>query len=224
MSDASFDYAQDRPYDLIIRGGEIIDGTGSPRHAADLAVRNGSIATIGAIVGPARRVIDATGRVVTPGFVDVHAHDDAAVLSTPMDFKLMQGVTTDIVGNCGAGIAPALAGGARGLPGVEIVLGPLPEATWETFGEYMDTVDAARPAVNVACLIPQGIVRARAVGMEPRAPDERELAQMQDDVAEGMAAGAVGLSTGLIYVPGTFAQTDEIIAVARAAAEAGGST
>ncbi len=212
----------DTPYDLIIRGGDIIDGTGSPRYAADLAIRDGRVAAIGAINEPARRVIDAQGRVVTPGFVDVHAHDDAAVLSTPMDFKLMQGVTTDIVGNCGAGIAPALAGGARGLPGVEIVLGPLPEATWETFGEYMDAVDAAHPAVNVACLIPHGIVRARAVGMDPRAPDQRELAQMADDVAEGMAAGAVGLSTGLIYVPGTFAQTDEIIAAARAAAEAGG--
>src|SRR5574341_1916165 len=138
----------DTPYDLLIRGGEIIDGTGSPRYATDLAARGGRIAAIGRVEGTARRTIDATGRVVTPGFVDVHAHDDAAVLSTPMDFKLMQGVTTDIVGNCGAGIAPALTGGQRGLPGVEIVLGPLPDATWETFGEYMDAVDAAHPAVN----------------------------------------------------------------------------
>ena len=209
-------------YDIIIRGGEVIDGTGAPRYRADLAVREGRIAAIGAVEGNAARTIDAAGRIVAPGFIDVHAHDDAAVLSTPMDFKLMQGVTTDIVGNCGAGIAPALTGGARGLPGVEIVLGPLPEATWETFGEFMDAVDAAHPAVNVACLIPHGIVRARALGMESRPPDERELAQMRNDVAEGMAAGAVGLSTGLIYIPGTFAHSDEIVALARAAAEAGG--
>ena len=212
----------DAPYDILIRGGTIIDGTGAPGYRGDLGVRDGRITAIATLDGPAKRVIDAAGKAVSPGFVDVHAHDDAAVLSTPMDFKLMQGVTTDIVGNCGAGIAPALAGGARGLPGVEIVLGPLPEATWQTFGGYMEAVDAAHPAVNVACLIPHGIVRTRAVGMEARVPDERELAQMREDVAEGMAAGAVGLSTGLIYVPGAFAQTEEIIAIARAAAESGG--
>ena len=209
-------------YDLLIRGGEIIDGTGSPRYAADLAVRDGRIAAIGPVDGTARRTIDATGRVVTPGFIDVHAHDDAAVLTTPMDFKLMQGVTTDIVGNCGAGIAPALRDGQRGMPGVEIVLGPLPEAAWETFGEYMDAVDAAHPAVNVGCFIPHGIVRARHVSLENRPPTEDELAAMVADVEEGMAAGALGLSTGLIYLPGTFAQTDEIIALARASARADG--
>ena len=139
---------QDRPYDILIRGGTIIDGTGAPGYLGDLGVRDGRIAAIGTLDEPAKRVIDAAGKAVSPGFVDVHAHDDAAVLSTPMDFKLMQGVTTDIVGNCGAGIAPALAGGARGLPGVEIVLGPLPEATWQTFGEYMDAVDAAGKAVS----------------------------------------------------------------------------
>lgn len=212
----------DAPFDILIRGGTVIDGTGTPGVRADVAVRGGRIAAIGQVDGTTQRTIDATGRAVAPGFIDVHAHDDAAVLTTPMDFKLMQGVTTDIVGNCGAGIAPALGGGARGLPGVEIVLGPLPEATWETFGEYMDAVDASHPAINVACMIPHGIVRMRAVGMDRRPPDDRELAQMREDVAEGMAAGAVALSTGLIYVPGTFAETDEIIALAKVAAEYGG--
>ena len=212
----------DSPYDILIRGGQIIDGTGSPRYTADLAIRDGRIAAIGAADGPASRVIDATGRVVTPGFIDVHAHDDAAVLSTSMDFKLMQGVTTDIVGNCGAGIAPAFPGGGRGLPGVEIVLGPLPEAAWDTFGEYMEAVDQARSAVNVGCFIPHGIVRGRHVGLENRPPTESELTAMIGDVEEGMAAGALGLSTGLIYIPGTFAETDEIIALAAASARHGG--
>lgn len=222
MPDTSFDRAQDRPYDIIIRGGEIIDGTGAPRYRGDLAVRDGRIAAIGTVEGTAGRVIDATGRVVTPGFIDVHAHDDAAVLSTPMDFKLMQGVTTDIVGNCGSGIAPALAGGRRGLPGVEIVLGPLPEATWETFGEYMDAVEAAHPPLNVGCFVPHGIVRGRHLGLENRPPTESELAAMVADVEEGMAAGALGLSTGLIYMPGTFSQTDEVVALAVASARHGG--
>jgi N-acyl-D-amino-acid deacylase len=212
----------DEPYDLVIRGGAIIDGTGAPRFQAAVAVLDGRIAAVGAAEGPARQVIDATGRVVAPGFIDVHAHDDAAVLTTPMDFKLMQGVTTDIVGNCGAGVAPALPGGSRGLPGVEMVLGSLPPATWDTFGEYMDTVDRAELALNVGCFVPHGIVRARHLGMDRRAPSEGELAAMRADVDEGMAAGALGLSTGLIYIPGTFAETAEVIALTEVSARHGG--
>lgn len=203
----------DQPYDLLIRGGTVIDGTGAPGVRADVGVRNGRVAAIGSLDGGAKREIDATGRAVSPGFIDVHAHDDAAVLSTSMDFKLMQGVTTDIVGNCGAGVAPALGEGIRGLPGVEIVLGPLPEATWTTFGEYMQVVDDADLALNVGCFVPHGIVRARHLGMDRHAPEADELAAMQADVDEGMAAGALGMSTGLIYVPGTFAETDEVVAL-----------
>jgi N-acyl-D-aspartate/D-glutamate deacylase len=93
----------DSSFDLLIRGGTVYDGTGAPAVRADIAVRDGKIARIGNVDGSAARTIDATGKAVAPGFIDVHAHDDAAVLDGPMDFKLMQGVTTDIVGNCGAG-------------------------------------------------------------------------------------------------------------------------
>jgi N-acyl-D-amino-acid deacylase len=213
---------QERAYDLLIRGGTVIDGNGAPGVRADVAVRGAFIAAVGQIDGPARRTIDADGRAVTPGFIDVHAHDDAAVLSTGMDFKLMQGVTTDIVGNCGAGVAPALDGGVRGLPGVEMILGPLPEGTWQTFGEYMDAVEAARPAVNVGCFVPHGIVHARHVGMERRLPELEQMSAMKRDVEEGMAAGALGMSTGLIYLPGRFAETDEIVALAQVVADHGG--
>jgi N-acyl-D-aspartate/D-glutamate deacylase len=212
----------DAPYDLIIRGGTVIDGTGAPGVRADVGVRDGRIAAVGSLDGNAKREIDATGRAVTPGFIDVHAHDDAAVLSTSMDFKLMQGVTTDIVGNCGAGVAPALGEGIRGLPGVEIVLGPLPEATWTTFGEYMQAVDDADLALNVGCFVPHGIVRAKHLGMDRRAPESDELKAMCADVDEGMAAGALGMSTGLIYVPGTFAETGEVIALTSVVARHGG--
>jgi N-acyl-D-amino-acid deacylase len=212
----------EEPFDLIVRGGTVIDGSGAPGVSADVAVRDGLIAAVGAIDGSARREINASGRAVTPGFIDVHAHDDAAVLSTSMDFKLMQGVTTDIVGNCGAGVAPALGGGMRGLPGVELILGPLPDAKWDTFGEYMQVVDDAELAINVGCFVPHGIVRARHLSMDRRTPDPEELEAMKADVDEGMAAGALGLSTGLIYVPGTFAETEEVTALAAVAAKHGG--
>jgi N-acyl-D-amino-acid deacylase len=208
-------------FDLVIRNGNIIDGTGTPAFRADLAVRAGRIAAVGTIDGEAAREIDATGLTVAPGFIDVHAHDDDAVMSTSMEFKLMQGVTTDIVGNCGAGMAPR--DPARPpMPGVNVVLGASHEGDWQTFGEYMDAVERADLAVNVGCFVPHGAVRYFALGMERREPDEAELARMREAVAEGMAAGALGLSTGLIYPPGAFARTDEIIALAKVAAEHGG--
>lgn len=206
-------------YDLIVRGGTVYDGTGAPGLRADVAVRDGRIAAIGEVDGDAARTIDAGGLAVAPGFIDVHAHDDGAVLSTPMDFKLMQGVTTDIVGNCGAGLAPADQGA---MPGVELILGAVPGADWSSFGEYMAAVERAKPALNVGCLVPHGAVRYHHLGMGHSIPSATELAAMQDDVAEGMAAGALGLSTGLIYPPGAFAETPEIIALASVAAEAGG--
>jgi N-acyl-D-amino-acid deacylase len=206
-------------YDVLVRGGTIYDGTGAPGVSADLGVKDGRITGVGSLDGDAGRVIDATGLAVAPGFIDVHAHDDAAVLGTSMDFKLMQGVTTDIVGNCGAGLAPI---DDRAMPGVELILGPTPGADWHSFGEYMSAVERSRPALNVGCLVPHGAVRHRRLGMSPRAPTDSELAAMREDVAEGMAAGALGLSTGLIYPPGTFARIDEIIALAKVAAEAGG--
>lgn len=211
-------------YDLLIRGGTVVDGTGAAPVRADVAVRNKRIATVGDAHGPAARVIEAQGLAVAPGFIDVHSHDDAAVVRNPrVDFKVMQGVTTDVVGNCGAGIAPA--GGAFEMffeAGVSNVLGPAPEIAWQTFGEYMDAVEAARPALNVACLVPHGVVRFAVMGLESRLPERHELAAMREHVREAMEAGAVGLSTGLIYPPGAFAKTPELIELAKEVAEAGG--
>ncbi|HEU4759798.1 MAG TPA: amidohydrolase family protein, partial [Dehalococcoidia bacterium] len=212
------------PFDLLIRGGTVIDGSGAPAFRADVAVRGDRIAAVGPVEGGAKRVIDAQGLVVAPGFVDVHAHDDVAVMSTPMDFKLMQGVTTDIVGNCGTGVAPADEPVRRALEaGFEAtVLGPVPAVRWRTFGEYMRAVEESRPAVNVGCLVPHGVVRTCVLLNERRAPEPAELEAMRERVAEGMAAGALGLSTGLIYEPGRYAQTPEIIALAKVSAASGG--
>jgi N-acyl-D-amino-acid deacylase len=208
------------PFDLVIRGGTVVDGTGTPGVRADVAVREGRIAAVGAVDGHAARVIEAAGLVVCPGFVDVHAHDDGAVLSTPMDFKLMQGVTTDVVGNCGAGIAPKNPERPP-LPGLRNILGDLPDADWPQFGDYMKAIEEARPGVNVACLAPHGAVRYATMGLENRAPTDDELEAMRAYVDEAMAAGAVGLSTGLIYPPGAFAETAEIIELAKVAARHG---
>ena len=207
--------------DLLIRGGSVIDGTGAAAVSADVGVRDGRIVAIGELDGPAERMIEANGLVVAPGFIDVHAHDDASVMSTPMDFKLMQGVTTDIVGNCGAGLAPRDPSRPP-LPGAGLVLGDIPDSRWESFGEYMTKVERSPLAVNVGCFVPHGAVRYKHLGIEKRVPTTSELAAMREDVAEGMAAGALGMSTGLIYPPGAFAETDEIIALAEEVAKAGG--
>ena len=211
-------------FDLLIRGGIVVDGTGARAFQADVAVRGDRIAAVGAIQGSAKRVIDAPGLAVAPGFIDVHAHDDAAVIATPaMDFKVMQGVTTDIVGNCGMGVAP-VGEAFEGFfnAGLANVLGPVPELRWRTFGEYMEAVEEARPALNVACLVPHGVIRFGVLQIERRPPEPPELEAMQKRVAEAMAAGALGLSTGLIYLPGAFAERGELVELARVPAQQGG--
>ncbi|MGB2695861.1 MAG: amidohydrolase family protein, partial [Dehalococcoidia bacterium] len=211
-------------YDVIIRNGHVIDGTGAPARKADVAIAAGRIAAVGTIDGNAGRVIDASGRVVTPGFIDVHSHDDIALLNGPgLDFKVAQGVTTVVCGNCGAGAAPANERFqdfyARGVEGI---LGPVREFSWRSCGEFYDTVRAANPSVNAAFLVPHGVLRVASMGWQRRAPTADELATMKEHLAEGMASGAVGLSTGLIYRPGTYAETDELIELTKVVAEHGG--
>lgn len=209
-------------YDLLIRGGTLIDGTGTAGVRGDVGITGDRIATINATPGAeASRVIDASGLSVAPGFIDVHSHDDCACITTPMDFKLMQGVTTDILGNCGAGVAPRDESRST-VPLVGMVLGEIPEMEWHSFSEYMDVLDQSDTAINVACLVPHGAVRHAVMGMDRRAPTEAELAEMQAHINDGMEAGAAGFSTGLIYPPGAFAQTDELVECARVAANHGG--
>ncbi|MBI4570436.1 MAG: D-aminoacylase [Chloroflexi bacterium] len=211
-------------YDLLIRNAKLIDGTGAPAREGDLAVVGGRIAALGAVDGDAARVIDAAGLAVAPGFIDVHSHDDIALINSPgLDCKAAQGVTTVVCGNCGAGAAPANERLEqfyhRGLEGI---LGPIERFSWRSLPEFYDAVRAARPAVNAAFLVPHGVLRVAAFGWERRAPSADELAVMKEHLAEGMAAGAVGLSTGLIYAPGAFAETGELIALAKVVAEHGG--
>lgn len=211
-------------YDLIIRNGTVIDGTGRAAFTADVGVQAGRLTTVGTVSGDTARVLDATGRVVAPGFIDVHSHDDFALVDRPLcDFKVMQGVTTEIIGNCGFGAAPANAAYKEFLRGIGTQLfGPLGTFAWETTEEFFVALAASRPSVNVAALIPHVAVRYGVIGGEKHEPSERELQDMQDLVRRGMEAGAVGLSTGLFYIPGRYAATEEIIALAKVAGEYGG--
>lgn len=206
--------------DLVIRGGTVIDGTGRAPVRADVAITADRITSIGDDVGHGGDEIDATGQVVTPGFIDVHSHDDIAVLvHRDVSFKTRQGVTTEVVGNCGFGPAPF---GAAMRTFVEWH----PEAKdlppWEGHHGYSSQLAATPPALNVAFLVGHGTLRLAVMGTDDRPPSPAELNEMRDLVAEGMRAGAVGLSTGLIYRPGKHAALDEIAALATVAAERGG--
>lgn len=209
-------------YDLIIRNGTAIDGTGRTGVAADVGIQDDHIVAVGTVSGDAKQTIDVTGRVVAPGFIDVHSHDDFALLDRPLcDFKIMQGVTTEVIGNCGFGAAPASVAYKNFLQGFGAVLfGPLGQFSWETTDEFFRLFEARSPSVNVVAQIPHAAVRYGVLGADKRPPSPSELTQMQALVREGMEAGAVGFSTGLYYLPHT--QTEEVIALAKVVAEYGG--
>ena len=207
-------------HDLVIRGGTVYDGSGAPGVRADVAVRGDRIVGVGSVMERGGVEIDATGLAVSPGFIDVHSHDDFAVLTDPrMAFKVMQGVTTDVVGNCGSGVIPfeaALQRFRRFDPG-----GANPP-TWDSLRTYMARIDEVTPSCNVAVLLGHGSLRYGAMGLDQREPAAPELDRMRAWVREGVEAGAVGLSTGLIYEPGRYARTEEVIALARELGRDGG--
>ncbi|MGX2992800.1 N-acyl-D-amino-acid deacylase family protein [Streptomyces sp. JNUCC 64] len=221
-----------RPLDLLLRGGTVVDGTGAPARTADVGVVDGRI-----VLPPPGRavtaatVLDVTGRVVTPGFVDVHTHSDA--LAVPQETEdpsvealrlapLLQGVTTEIAGNCGSSLFPALPERLPGLAGhlrVTFGLGPVPPAP--DFAAFAAGQRPALRATHLASLVGHGTLRAGVMGFDAREPTDGELRAMCDLLDRALAQGAAGLSTGLIYPPGTYAATEEIVALAEVAARHG---
>jgi N-acyl-D-amino-acid deacylase len=198
--------------DVWIRGASVYDGSGAAPRVADVALRGDRIAHVGARADLAASVsLDASGLALAPGFIDVHTHDDFALLVRPeMDFKVLGGVTTCVVGNCGMGAAPwrpAMAMARAFHPDAR-----LPE--WSGYAGYFARLDAEPPSVNAAVLVGHGTARASAMGNAQRAPSDSELDALRAIVREGRDAGAVGLSTGLVYEPGRYAATDEIAALA----------
>lgn len=211
-------------WSLLIRGGAVVDGTGAPRQSLDVAVDADRIAAIGReLHGEAARVIDATGLVVAPGFIDAHAHSDLFYLGCPAaESKVRQGCTTEVVGMCSFSLAPAPRGRqddvqawVRGLSG-GVELG------WETFGQYLDVLREARPSINVVHFVGHGALRLSAMGPEnrPVRPDEARV--MERLLAEALDAGAFGFSTGLVYPPSAYGTTGELITLARSMASRGG--
>lgn len=206
-------------FDLKIVGALIYDGSGGPTWTADVGVCGDRIAAIGDLAAaPARDTLDARGQCLCPGFIDVHTHSDRFVLRAPdAASRIFQGVTTDISGNCGSSAAPRAE---------EQIVAPPPGEDgpvyrWRTVAEFRECVERARPAVNFALLIGHGTLRAAAVGYEDRRAAEHELRQMQTALEQALDEGGWGLSSGLIYSPGRYADTDELVALARVAARRG---
>jgi N-acyl-D-aspartate/D-glutamate deacylase len=222
-------------FDLVVRGGTIVDGSGGSRFEADVAVSDGRIEAVGRGLGRGREEIDARGKLVTPGFVDVHTHYDGQAtwdaLLTPSSWH---GVTTLVMGNCGVGFAPVRPGqeqfliglmeGVEDIPGTALAAGMA--WGWESFPQYLDALDATPRALDVGTQVPHGAVRAYAMGErgaknQPATP--ADIAAMAELVREGMRAGALGFSTSRTIVhravdgepvPGTFAAEDELFGIA----------
>jgi N-acyl-D-aspartate/D-glutamate deacylase len=197
---------------IVIRNGTVYDGTGAAGRIADVAIDEGRVAGIGRIDADALE-IDAAGLAVAPGFVDIHSHSDYTLLMDPRAVSAIhQGVTTEVVGNCGFGCFPirdpavarrAIYGYSDDLP-----------VTWSSAGEYFDALDGARPAVNVLSLVPNGQLRIATLGVADRPADASELAEMQELLRESLDAGAWGYSTGLEYAQEQAASEEELTALA----------
>jgi len=209
------------PYDIVIRNGRIIDGTGSPWYAGDVAIRGGRIAAIGHLADvPARRTIDARGTVVAPGFIDMLGQSELTILVNPhLPSKIFQGITTEITGE-GGSIAPLTDAVVQADHVTYEHYGVRP--TWRTFREYFARLRKQGMGINLASYVGATEVRRVVLGDDNRAPTAAELERMKALVREAMRDGTVGLSTSLQYAPAPYAATEELIALAAEAAKLGG--
>src|SRR5947207_8723721 len=206
--------------DWILRGGTVIDGSGGPRRRADVAIAGDRITVVGKIAKTAgAREVDASGLVVAPGFIDVHTHDDRALLAGDMAAKASQGVTTVITGNCGISLAPL---SLRQAPPPPLdLIGDTADYAYPRFADYLTALYASPPAVNAAALVGHSTLRAGAMTELDRPARADEIARMQQRLAEALGAGAIGMSSGLYYAPAAHAPSSEIEALAQLLRPAG---
>ncbi len=211
--------------DLGIMGGRIVDGAGNPWFYGDIGVSGKRIVKVGKIEkSECKRTINAKDLYVCPGFIDIHTHSDVTAIVFPgCDSTLRQGVTTHLIGNCGMSVAPLRE------PFVEVAknywgewAGKFDGWNWRSFGEYLRVLERKGVGHNIAALVGHGSIRTAAMGAARTAPTPKELMLMKDLTAEAMSSGAFGLSTGLVYPPGSFAKTDEIIELCKVVAKFGG--
>ena len=201
-------------FDLVVKGGAILDGAGGPVWSGDLGILGDTIAAIGKISAEqGRRVLDASGLHVSPGFIDMHSHSDRSIVRYPQaESRIRQGVTTEVTGNCGSSAAPRVPGRGRRDS----------EASWTDVSSYFSVLEKTGISVNHALLLGQGTIRLNAIGMVDRPLTQDERKGVLRAVEEGMDAGAIGLSTGLEYTPGRYTPTEEVVAMARIVARRGG--
>jgi N-acyl-D-amino-acid deacylase len=211
-------------FDWIVRGARIVDGTGRPSVDGDVAIRGDRIARIGRLgAGRAQTEIKAEGRVLCPGLVDAHLHTDLMVISqADQEPSIRQGVTAHVIGQDGVSYAPGSPATQRYFRDYFAAINGDPAMTksWRSVSEFLDAVDGA--GVNAVYLLPHGTIRYEVMGHDDRPPSTEELSRMRSMVVEGMEQGAVGLSTGLEYLPGAYAATDELVALCEPAGRAGG--
>ena len=229
-------------HDLVIRGGTVVDGTGAARFVADVAVDGGIITAVGHISAQGREEVDATGKIVAPGFVDIHTHyDGQATWDSEMGPSSWHGVTTVVMGNCGVGFAPAkkdkhdwligLMEGVEDIPGTALAEGM--KWDWETFPEYLDALERRPRTIDIGTQVPHGALRAFVMGQrgaDNEEPTEADIAEMAQLVEEGLRAGALGFSTSRTVlhksidgelVPGTTATEPELVGIGRAMGKVG---
>lgn len=199
--------------DTIIKNGRIVDGTGNPWFLGDVGMKNGVITHVGSVDIESKEIIDANGQIVSPGFIDGHSHSDLLVLNDPhIDIKLQQGVTTEVVGNCGLAPAPFVKKNGTLLKEYVVpIIGDTPwEWPWETVEEYMGMLDKTNISENISTYVAHGTVRIAVMGFENRPATRKEMDEMKFILEEGMKAGAIGLSIGLLYSPGRYATKEEL--------------
>lgn len=202
-------------YDIVIKNGRIVNGAGNPWFYTDVGVKDGKISSIGKIRTDAGLIIDANNAVVCPGFIDVHSHSDVTLLVNPKaESYVRQGITTAVNGNCGGSPAPLVGLIKEEYKSRQSYVSSGVEIDWSTFSEYCDTIEKKGIAINAATLIGHGNLRAGVMGIDgysSRAPSEKELEKMKSLLEQSLKEGAFGLSAGLVYPPGVYARTDELV-------------
>ena len=208
----------------LLENARILDGSGAPAFEGALMIEDEHIAEVGEVSGGADRVLDLGGAVLAPGFIDMHSHSDFTLPGDPLaEAKMLQGVTTEVVCNCGLGLFPANDRVSEFYELISpMIFGEPSAGCFEHLGAYRETLTERGVSPNVACLVPHGNVRCAALGMDERDARPSEMALMRELVEQGMEHGAFGLSSGLIYAPGAFASTEEVTELAKVVAPYGG--